>query len=229
MPVLKNYPIQYIHEPWMASEQVQRAAKCVVGIDYPKPMIDHEMAAKQNQERMRQVYQQLSTYRNIKTPEDPNVDTKSPITLSSNGPGIGGSVGGTLITSNKYPNATLTLQQQKEQQQLMPAPLPVIGGNVPPGGPNPVGVQQRPQSRNTPDYSSVVDDDASLEVDALTPSINNYQPNVVSETLQRDASLLKDTPMMLENVRTSDLDVYQNQFLEMTTPSPSATAGTSKK
>ena len=69
MPALKNYPIQYIHEPWVAPEQVQKAARCVVGIDYPKPMIDHEIAAKQNQECLKQVYQQLSTYLYIKSPE----------------------------------------------------------------------------------------------------------------------------------------------------------------
>ena len=32
VPVLKNFPIQYIHEPWMAPEQIQKAAKCIVGI-----------------------------------------------------------------------------------------------------------------------------------------------------------------------------------------------------
>ena len=30
-----------------------------------RPMIDHEIAAKQNQERMKQVYQELSTYQTI--------------------------------------------------------------------------------------------------------------------------------------------------------------------
>ena len=37
-------------------------------IDYTmnsRPMIDHEIAAKQNQERMKQVYQELSTYQTI--------------------------------------------------------------------------------------------------------------------------------------------------------------------
>ena len=97
----------------MAPEQVQRAAKCIVGVDYPKPMIDHEMAAKQNHERMRQVYQQLSTYRNIKTPEDPECDLVK-----------GSEAGGTFVSS-KYANTSLTLKQRKEQQQLMPAPMPV--------------------------------------------------------------------------------------------------------
>ncbi len=44
-----NFPTRYIHEPWTAPLQVQRAAKCLVGIDYPKPMINHYMAAKVNQ------------------------------------------------------------------------------------------------------------------------------------------------------------------------------------
>ena len=67
LPVLKNYPIRYIHEPWTAPEQVQKAAKCIVGIDYPKPMIDHMTASRMNQERMKQIYLQLSSYRNAKT------------------------------------------------------------------------------------------------------------------------------------------------------------------
>ena len=67
-PVLKNYPTRYIHEPWTAPLQVQRAAKCIIGVDYPKPMVNHVVVSKINQERMKQVYQQLSTYRNVKTP-----------------------------------------------------------------------------------------------------------------------------------------------------------------
>ena len=222
MPVLKNYPVQYIHEPWMAPEQVQRAAKCIVGIDYPKPMIDHELAAKQNQERMRQVYQQLSTYRNIKTPEDPIILVT---TLDKSGQGSQGqqsltpvcsSAESTFVTS-KYMNATLTTQQRKEQQQLMPAPMPVVTQQS----------QQQPQSQpqhmtgqrssGNPGSSggdfttgSVDDDQDALEVDSLMPSINNYQPQIVSETLQRDASdMLKDSHILLES-RNSDLDVYQN-------------------
>jgi hypothetical protein len=68
LPVLKNLPTRYIHEPWNAPEQVQRAAKCIIGKDYPTPMVDHNIVAKINQERMKQVYQHLSTYRNPKTP-----------------------------------------------------------------------------------------------------------------------------------------------------------------
>ena len=63
LPVLKNFPTRYIHEPWNAPESLQRGAKCVVGKDYPKPMVNHGMASRINIERMKQVYAQLSKYR----------------------------------------------------------------------------------------------------------------------------------------------------------------------
>ena len=65
IPILKNYPNQYIYEPWNAPELVQKAANCVVGVDYPKPMINHAEGSRLNIERMKQVYQQLSHYRGL--------------------------------------------------------------------------------------------------------------------------------------------------------------------
>lgn len=56
-------PVQYIHEPWTAPENVQRATKCIIGKDYPLPMVNHCVASKINIERMKQVYQQLITYK----------------------------------------------------------------------------------------------------------------------------------------------------------------------
>ncbi|XP_018561357.1 cryptochrome-1-like [Anoplophora glabripennis] len=63
LPVLKNMPIQYIHEPWAAPENVQRAAKCMIGKDYPLPMVNHASASRINIQRMKQVYHQLANYR----------------------------------------------------------------------------------------------------------------------------------------------------------------------
>ncbi|KAM4619422.1 cryptochrome-2 [Polymixia lowei] len=65
IPILKNYPNRYIYEPWNAPESVQKAASCVVGVDYPKPMINHAEGSRLNIERMKQVYQQLSHYRGL--------------------------------------------------------------------------------------------------------------------------------------------------------------------
>ena len=44
IPELKNLPIEYIHSPWLAGENVLRAAKVVLGKDYPKPIVDHNQA-----------------------------------------------------------------------------------------------------------------------------------------------------------------------------------------
>merc|ERR1719232_2385690 len=63
LPVLKNFPTRYIHEPWTAPDAVQRSAKCIIGQDYPKPMCNHEYVSKLNMERMKAVYSQLAHYR----------------------------------------------------------------------------------------------------------------------------------------------------------------------
>jgi len=63
LPVFKNFPTRYIHEPWNAPESVQKAAKCIIGKEYSLPMVNHAVASRINIERMKQVYQQLSKYR----------------------------------------------------------------------------------------------------------------------------------------------------------------------
>lgn len=65
IPKLKDYPNCYIYEPWNAPESVQKAANCIVGVDYPKPMLNHAESSRLNIERMKQVYQQLSHYRGL--------------------------------------------------------------------------------------------------------------------------------------------------------------------
>merc|ERR1719510_2483448 len=122
---------------------------------------------------MRQVYQQLSTYRNTNTPEAEQENESK--------------TGGTFVSTQTHMNSSLTMQQRKEQTELMPAPLPVVSQSA---------------SAHKPSGSAVLEDEEqALEIDALTPSIDNYQPQVISETLQCDA----------------DLDVFNNQFLELAT------------
>ena len=60
LPVLKGYPTKYIYEPWTAPEEMQRAARCVIGRDYPMPMVNHAEISQVNMERMKQVYHQIS-------------------------------------------------------------------------------------------------------------------------------------------------------------------------
>jgi deoxyribodipyrimidine photo-lyase len=42
VPELRRVPTKFIHEPWRMSPAEQRAAGCMVGTDYPKPIVDHE-------------------------------------------------------------------------------------------------------------------------------------------------------------------------------------------
>ncbi|XP_076439549.1 cryptochrome-1-like [Babylonia areolata] len=45
VPELKDMPLLYLFEPWKAPVEVQRKAGCIVGQDYPAPMVDHKQAS----------------------------------------------------------------------------------------------------------------------------------------------------------------------------------------
>lgn len=47
LPVLKDMPKEYIYEPWTAPIEVQKRARCIIGQDYPSPVVDHNIASKQ--------------------------------------------------------------------------------------------------------------------------------------------------------------------------------------
>nr|XP_021201222.2 cryptochrome-1 isoform X1 [Helicoverpa armigera]XP_021201231.2 cryptochrome-1 isoform X1 [Helicoverpa armigera]XP_049698225.1 cryptochrome-1 isoform X1 [Helicoverpa armigera] len=83
IPALKNMPTRYIHEPWVAPEAVQQSARCIIGRDYPMPMVDHSKASQVNIERIKQVYAQLAKYKpqgtlNPNAVQRPNVMQSSP-------------------------------------------------------------------------------------------------------------------------------------------------------
>uniref|UniRef100_A0A3Q3X309 Cryptochrome-1 n=1 Tax=Mola mola TaxID=94237 RepID=A0A3Q3X309_MOLML len=65
LPLLRSFPARYIYDPWNAPEEVQKAEKCIIGVHYPKPMVNHTMASCINMERMKQIYQQLSGHRGL--------------------------------------------------------------------------------------------------------------------------------------------------------------------
>ena len=44
LPALAGVPTAAIHEPWRLSAAEQRAAGCVLGRDYPFPIVDHALA-----------------------------------------------------------------------------------------------------------------------------------------------------------------------------------------
>ena len=44
----QDMPDKFIYEPWKAPPAVQATAKCIVGKDYPQPIVDHAAASKAN-------------------------------------------------------------------------------------------------------------------------------------------------------------------------------------
>jgi deoxyribodipyrimidine photo-lyase len=44
VPELKNVPDKYLSEPWNMPEDEQKKAKCIIGKDYPEPIVDHKEA-----------------------------------------------------------------------------------------------------------------------------------------------------------------------------------------
>ncbi|XP_023343983.1 cryptochrome-1, partial [Eurytemora carolleeae] len=56
LPQLKKYPDKYIYSPWEAPLAVQKAAGCIIGQDYPRPIVDHTVISKINIGRMKKAY-----------------------------------------------------------------------------------------------------------------------------------------------------------------------------
>lgn len=67
LPVLKDMPSKYIYEPWKAPKSVQQKAKCVVGVDYPDRIVDHDEARKQCMQSMKESYQTRRDSKDSKT------------------------------------------------------------------------------------------------------------------------------------------------------------------
>ncbi|XP_055551906.1 cryptochrome-2-like isoform X1 [Falco cherrug] len=53
VPILKDFPAEYIYEPWKAPRAVQERAGCLVGTHYPQPIVEHGVASKRNLGRMK--------------------------------------------------------------------------------------------------------------------------------------------------------------------------------
>ena len=54
IPILKNMPLKYLFQPWKAPLNVQEEAGCIVGRDYPLPIVDHNEVSKRNRILMEQ-------------------------------------------------------------------------------------------------------------------------------------------------------------------------------
>ena len=48
VPELSSFPSRYIFEPHLAPIQVQNSSECIIGVDYPLPIVDRKITRKQN-------------------------------------------------------------------------------------------------------------------------------------------------------------------------------------
>ncbi len=55
VPELEKVPDEYIHRPYEMPVQVQKKSGCEIGVDYPKPMVDHEKRRKKALENFKRM------------------------------------------------------------------------------------------------------------------------------------------------------------------------------
>jgi len=79
LPELSNYPNKFIYEPWKAPITVQEKAGCVIGRDYPAPIVNHEAARDANMAKMKEAYAKA------RDPVVPTVNTSSSNSTSAVG------------------------------------------------------------------------------------------------------------------------------------------------
>jgi len=53
VPALQEYPDEYIYEPWKAQLSEQEKAGCVVGVEYPEPIVDYDTARRNNLKKIK--------------------------------------------------------------------------------------------------------------------------------------------------------------------------------
>ncbi|KAI9905309.1 hypothetical protein PsorP6_013424 [Peronosclerospora sorghi] len=61
IPALRTMPDKYIYEPWKAPLREQRRAGCLIGKDYPFPIVDAKCATARCLASIRQVYSDIET------------------------------------------------------------------------------------------------------------------------------------------------------------------------
>jgi deoxyribodipyrimidine photo-lyase len=54
VPELRAVPDRHLAEPWKMPEETQRSSGCMIGRDYPEPMVDHAQARREALARFRQ-------------------------------------------------------------------------------------------------------------------------------------------------------------------------------
>ena len=74
-------PVEFIYEPWKAPESVQKEAGCVIGVDYPQPIVNHEAVSQRNKDMMEELKENLRKKCKMETGAPQEGDDKSIIEL----------------------------------------------------------------------------------------------------------------------------------------------------
>eukprot|EP00002_Diphylleia_rotans_P035471 TRINITY_DN7745_c0_g1_i2.p1 TRINITY_DN7745_c0_g1~~TRINITY_DN7745_c0_g1_i2.p1 ORF type:complete len:559 (+),score=102.83 TRINITY_DN7745_c0_g1_i2:62-1738(+) len=72
IPQLKDFPAKYIYEPWKAPKSVQEQCGCIIGKDYPLPIVDHDAFKDRNIARMKVSYEQHRLAKGALAPDGPS-------------------------------------------------------------------------------------------------------------------------------------------------------------
>jgi cryptochrome len=59
LPMLKKFPSEYIYEPWKAPLSLQQKLGCVIGLDYPKRIVDDGLATTACKDKMNKAYAKI--------------------------------------------------------------------------------------------------------------------------------------------------------------------------
>ncbi|KAL7729669.1 hypothetical protein ACLKA6_007941 [Drosophila palustris] len=68
VPELQNVPKEFIHEPWRMSAEQQESCECLIGVHYPRRILDLALASKRNMLAMKALRNSLMTHRRIAGP-----------------------------------------------------------------------------------------------------------------------------------------------------------------
>ncbi|PFX23560.1 Cryptochrome-1 [Stylophora pistillata] len=61
VPELRHLPTKYLFEPWKTPKPVQQAAGCIIGKNYPLPLVDHKEQLRKCEKRLMELAHNMST------------------------------------------------------------------------------------------------------------------------------------------------------------------------
>jgi len=83
VPQLKDFPKKFIYEPWKAPKEVQKSCGCIIGVDYPHPIVeDHTIQSKLNMDKMKKVYDAAKVNKAAKSKKRNAAPAKGPSSSS---------------------------------------------------------------------------------------------------------------------------------------------------